>query len=222
MTFQYSLFDESAGNEYSVRSVPKKDTHYLLLNVHYARRIPSIVHAFGLFRGAELVGVITYGIPPSPTLCTGVCGAEYRPQVLELNRLCLVSNEPNEASMLVGKSLKLLPPKRIIVSYADSDQNHLGVIYQATNFLYTGCNKPRVDWAVRGLEHMHQKSISNMVAGSENPLEAIKEKFGDDFYYKQRSVKHRYIAFTGSKTDKKVLRNALKYPTLPYPKVEKA
>jgi hypothetical protein len=61
-----------------------------------------------------------------------------------------------------------------------------------------------------------------MVSGAENPLQAIKEKFGDDFYYKQRSVKHRYITFTGSKTDKKVLRNALKYPTLPYPKVETA
>ena len=218
MQFQYSLFDSEDNAEYSVREIPKSDTHYLLLNVHYARRIPSIVHAFGLFRGKELAGVITYGIPPSPTLCSGICGEEYARNVLELNRLCLVDNKPNEASMLVGKSLKLLPPKRIIVSYADTDQKHLGIIYQATNFLYTGSNKPRVDWAVRGLEHMHQKSISNMVAGSDNPLQAIKDKFGDDFYYKQRSVKHRYIIFTGSKTDKKFLRSQLKYPVLPYPK----
>ena len=221
MSQQHTLFDSVAGDqgeEYSVRAIPKPDTHYLLLNVHYARRIPSIVYAFGLFKGEKLKGVITYGIPPSPNICKGVCGEEYRSNVLELNRLCLVENRPNEASMLVGKSLALLPPKKIVVSYADTNQEHLGVVYQATNFLYTGCNKPRVDWAIRGLEHLHPKTISNMVAGAESRMAALKEKFGDDFYYVQRSIKHRYIIFTGSKSDKRALRNALKYEVLPYPK----
>ena len=220
---QSTLFDsieDGQDEQYEVRAIPKKETHYLLLNVHYARRVPSIVYAFGLFKGEKMVGVITYGIPPSPTVCKGICGEELRANVLELNRLCLVNNKPNEASMLVGKSLALLPPKRIIVSYADTKQDHLGVIYQATNFLYTGCNKPRVDWAIRGLEHMHPKSISNMVAGAESRIEALKERFGDDFYYVQRSIKHRYIIFTGSKSDKKALKKLLKYEVLPYPKKE--
>jgi hypothetical protein len=217
---QGSLFETDGDRSYTVRAIPKKDTHYLLLNVHYARRVPSIVHAYGLFLGEQLMGVITYGIPASPSLCTGVCGEQHRAQVLELNRLCLVENNPNEASMLVGKSLAMLPPGRVVVSYADTDQKHLGVIYQATNFLYTGCNKPRVDWAIRGLEHMHPKAISNMVEGAEKRIEALKEKFGDDFYYRQRSVKHRYITFTGSKSDKRYLRSQLRYETLPYPKTK--
>lgn len=220
LQYQSSLFDDPSA-AYTVREIPKHDTHYLLLNVHYARRLPSITYAFGLFLGGELRGVVTYGSPPSPSLCIGLCGAEMAGNVLELNRLCLVDNKPNEASMLVGKSLKMLPPKRIIVSFADTTQDHLGVIYQATNFLYTGLTAVRNEWAIKGKEHLHSKTLTGMVAGSEKgSVEAIKEMFGDDFYYRPRSRKHRYVIFTGSKTDKKVLRNALKYPVLPYPKTQ--
>ena len=49
-------------------------------------------------------------------------------------------------------------------------------------------------------------------------LESIKEKYGDDFYYTERSRKHRYIYFHGSKTDKKVMLSKLMYKIEPYPK----
>ena len=217
MDYQNSIFDV-ADNNYYVREISKKETYYLLLNVHYARRLPPMSYAYGLFFGMELVGVITYGMPASPSLCVGVCGKEYRENVLELNRLCLVNNKKNEASMLVGKSLKMLPPRKIIVSYADTNQDHLGIVYQATNFIYTGITKARKEWAVKGLEKMHTKALSNTVSGMDNPLQALKDKYGDDFYQRERSQKHRYVMFTGNKTDKKELKLALKYPEMPYPK----
>ena len=80
-------------------------------------------------------------------------------------------------------------------------------------FLYTGLSANRVDWTVKGLEHKHSKAISYGMT-----LESIKAKYGDDFYYTERSRKHRYILFHGSKTDKKVLNSKLKYEVLPYPK----
>ena len=49
-------------------------------------------------------------------------------------------------------------------------------------------------------------------------LESIKEKYGDDFYYTQRSKKHRYIIFHGTKNDKKILKSKLMYKIEPYPK----
>ena len=49
-------------------------------------------------------------------------------------------------------------------------------------------------------------------------LESIKEKYGEDFYYTERSRKHRYIFFHGSKTDKKIMTKKLLYGVLPYPK----
>jgi hypothetical protein len=118
--------------------IEPNQTYDWLLNVHYAKRIPQIMKAFGLYDGDALIGVVTYGIPASPSLCMGICGKEYSDKVLELNRLCLMNNDKNQASMLVSGSIKLLPKPTIVVSYADNAQGHVGYVYQATNFLYTG------------------------------------------------------------------------------------
>jgi hypothetical protein len=196
-----------------VIQIQPKETYQWLLEKHYAKRIPQIMHAFGLYVDGVLKGVVTYGIPASPTLCMGICGKEYSDKVLELNRLCLMENNKNESSFLVSNSIKLLPKPTIVVSYADTSQGHVGYVYQATNFLYTGLSANRVDWTIKGMEHKHSKTISDGMT-----LESIKEKYGDDFYYTERSRKHRYILFHGSKTDKKIMRKLLKYNIEPYPK----
>lgn len=205
---------------YSVVPIPKKDTHWFLLNIHYAKRIPQIVHSFGLYemknKKKKLKGVITYGIPASVTLCKGVCGEEWKSNVLELNRLCLVENKKNEASRLVGASLKLLPKPTIVVSYADSSENHTGFVYQATNFVYTGLSDKHKVWYVKGKEHIHPRALCHS-----GTLKELKEIYGDLLYSKERSRKHRYIYFVGNKTEVKKMKNALRYKTMPYPK-EKA
>ena len=197
-----------------VRPIQNHETKTWLLNKHYAKRMPSISYAFGLYDD-ELVGVCTFGSPPSPSLCTGVCGEEHRDKVVELNRLILDTDKPNSASTLVSHSLKMLPKPSIVVSYADTTQGHVGYIYQATNFLYTGLSEPRIDWAIKGLEHLHSKTISEGMT-----LETLQEKYGDRFYHRQRDRKHRYIFFTGSRLQKKKLHKLLKYKTEPYPKGE--
>jgi hypothetical protein len=210
--WQPSLFatDESG---YEVREISSKETHWWMLNIHYARRIPSITYAFGLIKDGELVGVVSYGTPASNTLCRGICGDDYEKTVVELNRLVLRDNLPNEASRLVGKSLKMLPTPLIVVSFADTKQDHLGIVYQATNFLYTGLSTKRNEWAVKGMEHIHSRTLSHG-----NTLDSIKEKYGDDFYYRERSRKHRYIILLGNKTEKRKMRSLLRYEVQPYPK----
>jgi hypothetical protein len=196
-----------------VLPIKNEETYAWLLQKHYAKRIPQIMYAFGLYDDERLVGVVTYGIPASPSLCMGICGKEWSDKVLELNRLCLQDNTKNQSSFLVSNSIKLLPKPTIVVSYADTGQGHVGYVYQATNFLYTGLSANRVDWTVKGLEHKHSKTLSDGMT-----LESIKEKYGDDFYYTERSRKHRYIYFHGDKKQKKLMRNLLKYEVLPYPK----
>ena len=121
-----------------VLPIDRKSCAPFILGIHYAKRWPSISYAYGLFDGQELIGVVTYGTPPSAPLRKGIAGDEFKADVLELNRLCLKYNRKNEASKLVGGSLRLLPKNRIIVSFADTQQGHTGVVYQATNFMYCG------------------------------------------------------------------------------------
>ena len=171
------------------------------------------MYAFGLYENESLIGVMTYGIPASPSLCMGICGKEYSDKVLELNRICLENNEKNQASYFVAKTLQLLPKPTIVVSYADTAQGHVGYVYQASNFIYTGLSANRVDWTIKGQEHKHSKTISDG-----KTLEDIKAEHGDDFYYVERSRKHRYIFFVGTSKQKKEMLSKLNYQVEPYPK----
>ena len=202
-----------------VRPISRNECAPFILEIHYARRWPSISYAFGLFDSEELVGVCTYGTPPSTTLRRGIAGDEFKDRVLELNRLCLKYNRKNEASRLVGKSLKLLPTNRIIVSFADTSENHTGIVYQATNFYYTGLSAKRTDWKIKGREHLHGQTVSDEFRGVKNRAKAMRDKYGEDFYLAPRPRKHRYLRIIGSKGFRRDVLDSLKYPIQPYPKV---
>ena len=203
---------------YSVRKIARNDCAEFVLEIHYAKRWPSISYAFGLFMDDVLVGVVTYGTPPSATLRRGIAGEDYIGDILELNRLCLKHNRKNEASMLVGRSLKMLPKNKVVVSFADTQQGHVGCVYQATNFLYCGLSAKRTDWKVRGLEHLHGQTIADQFRGVNNRAEAMRQKYGDDFYLAPRPRKHRYVYITGSKSYKRRVLSSLRYSQEPYPK----
>ena len=205
---------------YEAKSIENSQTKEWLLHKHYAKRTCSISYAFGLFEGLQLIGVCTFGKPPSPPLCVGVCGSENSDFVYELNRLCVNDGLPkNTLSYFVSQCLKMLPPL-IIVSYADTSQNHNGYIYQATNWIYTGLSAKRTDWKVKGKEHLHGITIADEFRGKANRVLLLKKKYGDSFYLKDRPRKHRYIYFVGSKTQRKKWRQKLNYKEQPYPKGE--
>lgn len=201
----------------TVTEVSSAEVEPWLLNRHYARRLCPISYAFGAWQETKLVGVVTYGTPLSSTLRSGVCGDAWKHCVLELNRLCCDSVK-NLASILVGRSLSMLPKPSIVVSYADTKQGHVGYIYQATNFLYTGLSANVKDWAIKGLEHLHNATIGDETRGMQNRTAFMREKYGDAFYLKERSRKHRYVYFCGNNKQKKQMKNALKYTIEPYPK----
>jgi len=205
-------------SDYDVGVISRNDCEKFILDIHYAKRWPSISYAYGLFYKDELVGVVTYGSPPSSTLKRGIAGDDYKSDVLELNRLCLLNNKKNEASFLVSRSLKLLPRNKIVVSFADTSQEHLGVVYQATNFLYCGLSAKRTDWKVKGKEHLHGQTIADEFRGQKNRSKLMREKYGDDFYLSPRPRKHRYILPIGSKKYIRNVINELKYKVVDYPK----
>jgi hypothetical protein len=202
-----------------VMPMPGAETESWLLNRHYARRMCPISYAFGAYRGPELIGVVTYGTPASAPLRSGICGQEWADKVLELNRLCC-ENSKNIASLLVGRSLRLIPKPMVIVSYADTAQGHIGYVYQATNWLYTGLSAKRTDWKIRGQEHLHGATIADQSRGQENRSEWMRQKYGDDFYLEDRPRKHRYVFPCGNRKQRAAMVAALRYPVEKYPKGE--
>jgi hypothetical protein len=206
----------------SVDVIGARECYWFLMHRHYAKRVPSITHAFGLldggFMSSTIRGVVTFGTPASATLRDGVAGPEYSAIVLELNRLALLDNQPNEASRLVSGALRLLPSPTIVVSYADCSQGHVGYVYQACNFIYTGLSAKRTDWKIKGLEHLHGQTIADISRGQIDRVGYMRDKFGDDFYLEDRSRKHRYLYLIGDRRQRAAMKAALRYKTEPYPK----
>jgi len=196
---------------YKVLQIKSRETYSWLLNKHYAKRIPHIMFSFGLYNEKNLIGVLTYGRPASNALCVGVCGREYSEYVFELNRLCLLNNKKNEASFFISKTLKLLKKPKIIVSYADTNMNHNGYIYQATNFLYTGMSTKRTEWRMKG-SNRHSKTITEQ--------STLEDRIKNTELYErvERPRKHRYIYFAADKKTKKLFYSKLNYKIKQYPK----
>jgi hypothetical protein len=185
---------------------------------HYLHRKAPCTFAFGMFDLiGQLVGVVIYGVPASSTLLKGICGPDEAQNVYELTRLWVDDSVPkNGESWLIGQTLKQLD-REIVVSFADSSADHVGYVYQATNFIYTGLSAKFKDPKVKGLEGQHHATYANGLTNAE-----VIEKFGDRVYWVERPRKHRYIYFNASKTRKKILMSKLRYKSMPYPKIHAA
>ena len=191
-----------------MKEIDSKTAIEFLLPRHYSGRTPPISKAYGWYDSSDisnnsLVAVCTFGKPASPFLCKGVCGDNYSSSVYELNRLCRIDEWHEQLSQFVGFCLRdLCKQNWIIISYSDTGMNHHGYIYQACNFIYTGCTKPRTDmWTPDKKHPRHYKQ---------------EDQSG---YRRVRTAKHRYIYFcTKDKKLKQEWLEHLNYPICEYPK----
>ena len=215
----------SIKDNYYIKEIDHKTAMNIVIKCHYAHRSAPYTRAFGLFSKSphRIVGVVIYGSPVSNGLCEQICGVEEKYNVYELTRLYVDDGlEKNLESFLVGNTLKMLD-KEIIVSFSDIAYNHVGIIYQATNFYYTGITQGNhTDYVEveKDGKVLHHKSVSERYGGVEGIRQAMAN--GANIYAKERSHKHRYIYFNCDKKRKKELLAKLKYEILPYPKQEGA
>lgn len=198
----------------NVQQIPNEEAYQWVIQKHYAHRMPCVQYAFGLFENNLPIGVVTFGPTPTPAVSQNILGPEWANKIYELNRLVVDSKEKNAASFLVSHALKLMPHPSCIVSYADGGMGHIGYVYQATNFLYTGAVTAHdSEYIVNGVKtHAHTLTARGHTAvkqwAKENNIEEVKPK-----------PKHRYVYFLGSKTEIKAMRKLLRYPVLSvYPK----
>lgn len=186
---------------------------------HYAHRVPSIVAAVGMYVDDVLAGVVTYGIPAVPNV-QRACGEEWRLRTLELNRLFIHDwAGRNSESWLIGQSFQWLadrwPSYCVLVSYADTAHGHVGRIYRATNWLWTGYSREGCEGFQVGRNTIHAKDMNNR-HGTRAVARILELYPGAEVI--PGAPKHRYVTFLGTRREKRALRKALKWPVLPYPK----
>ena len=200
----------------------------LVIKHHYLHRKPLVSWAFGIIRDGETVGVCTFG-KPMWSVQVGVTGGSlwdvrknkgrWR-DVFELNRLWIADDVTDHCieSKFVAwclRELKKENPNLILTSYADGSvtnsvtrKNHVGMVYQAGGWIYTGLSSPWVDITIEGKDH---RSVPKKMQGDK--IGNRRTWAGVSAVRKTRSRKHRYVMFL-SPEDKELLA----WDRLPYPK----
>ena len=134
--------------EYKIKQITYSEAMNIVVKNHYLHRKAPCSIAFGLLLNNEIKGVVCYGTPSSSSLRIGIAGKENAYNVIELTRLWIDDCVPrNGESYLIGNTIKHCG-KEIVVSYAEIQQGHLGTVYQATNWLYTGLSAKRTNWTL--------------------------------------------------------------------------
>ena len=202
----------------SARFITQKTAANMVSEFHYAHRVPSISYAIGLYVDDILAGCITYGMPASSKTRRAICGEKYKDLVFELNRLyCHNWVGRNSESWLIGQSFKLLPKPLILVSMADTGQNHIGYIYQATNWIYVGLSDSSGCFSkieINGKERTSKSFYDELGTQSKD---VILKRYPNAIFHPY-TRKHRYVYFLGSKGKRKELRENLRWETSDYPK----
>lgn len=177
---------------------------YACKKFHYSGCTPSGGKlGYNVYENNEYCGVIIFSRGANNNLAKpyGLVIGE----VLELTRIALNGKQSNVSKPL-SIALKLLkrdlPLVKLIVSFADDRQSHIGTIYQATNWYYTGSLKSTPEYYYKG-KWRHQRYINSV-------LDTLKGFRGDK---RDGGKRLRYIY----PIDKK-LTDMCKLLSKPYPK----
>ena len=183
---------------------------------HYSKCLPvGKLFKIGAWEDGVFIGVVLFSRGANPHLASPY-GLD-QTECVELTRIAL-RNHKHFVSEIMMTAIKKLhefsPGIRLIVSYADPEQGHIGAIYQATNWIYTGHTHPDRKYLING-KYVHAKTIQ-----SEKPVGMSEQEYVFSKYKNAKRVhdmgKHKYLMPLDKKMRKLILPLAK-----PYPKKEK-
>ena len=200
----------------NVVPITKSQADTFVLVKHYSHRAPIFWVGFGLEIDGFLQGVCVFGQPSPPIQRHAFKDRDFR--LYELARLVVQTPQRNAASFLVGNSLKLLPAPCAVVSYADTEQSHCGIVYQATNWLYTGSTISHDKAYMVDGKRVHPMTLTSR--GITDPVRWAKE---NNIEMIKPFPKHRYFFLVGDRRAVRAMRAKLNYSVIDkYPKCNKA
>ena len=199
----------------NVRPIIHAAAKRLLVQNHYLHSFPGGTKlSFGIFYQSFLMGAITLGV--GPFLGYGLVDRATPEDCITLTRLWLADDLPrNSESHVIGilsRSLQKETSLKFVLAYSDPAAGHLGIIYQATNWLYTGLSSATPLYDIGdGILH-HSRSLAHGLG-----THSIRYLASQGISVKTvpQMAKHRYIYFLDQ-----AWRSRLMVPVLPYPKKE--
>ena len=195
-----------------LRNASPKAIRYACTHFHYAKAVPAVSYGYNVYEDGEWCGVILYGSGATPNI--GRPFGLVQGEIVELVRVAL-NGKQHTTSECVAASLKKLhndaPQIKMVVSYADADQNHVGTIYQATNWIYLGRvnENDRAAFIVNG-KKTHPRTVGSW--GGVQSLEWIREHVDANATEFITKGKEKYIYCFAKKLRKKWVKEHKPYP----------
>lgn len=128
--------------DYTIRHTNRSSISAFIEQNHYSGSINGCIadYCFSLHDGERMIGAMFYGRMAMAGQWKRF--AEMENDVTELRRLCCIDDTPkNTESYFIGATLRWLKRNtshKVVVSYADAEYGHTGVIYRASNFTLEG------------------------------------------------------------------------------------
>jgi len=214
----------------TVREISLSEARNLVVASEWLGNLGSSEFAFGLFFGEYLAGVVCFGSTAGTKVRASVLGSEHSNKVITLTRgCCLHWAHPHSGSFLVSAACREMTKKGYysVIAYADPGANERGVILRACNFLYCGMTSPtekfrRPDGKIYDARNVHLLTRDRRFGmlrykRSRAEQKQILIEQGCNFF-KDTGCKHRFVGIFGDRRTKKILRRALKWEVMDYPK----
>jgi hypothetical protein len=129
-------------NQLQVSLVPVKEIRRAIVTGHYSGVMPDACQeAFAAYTATGLLAAaVAYGPGGNSATFNAIIPGTNNKDAREMIRAwCHPDSPKNTASFVISKTLRMLPKQvRLVVTFADTGQQHLGTIYQALNFRYLG------------------------------------------------------------------------------------
>lgn len=217
------LVDEINLNAIRVERCAVKTIRRAIVTGHYSGVMPDACQeAFAAFNHMDgLIAAVAYGPGGNNKTFGAILPGADSKNARELIRLWVHPNAPkNTASAIVSRSMKLLPPQvDLIVTFADSGQEHVGTVYQALNFYYLGMSAQGIRYVDNSgievtsrLANVYRKRNPDKFGGMS--LKQIRECLGWKPVISY--PKHRYALGVG--VNKRKVNRLLSQMAKPYPK----
>jgi hypothetical protein len=189
---------------------------YACINWHYSKSIPAgKLVKFGVWENDKYIGCVLYG--------RGACNNLAKSLSLKVTECCelvrvALTKHKAPVSKIMAITLLLLkkqcPGLRAIVSFADSNKNHHGGIYQATNWIYIG----KTDIGDSGSYIINGKLVHGRSVGSaigSRAMNNVKKHYGEKVSRYASKGKHKYIYVLDKSIREKFLKIQKPYPKRP-------
>ncbi len=203
----------AALHDLRVVPIPFRVAKPLLVREHYLHSMPGGTRlAFGVLHDGRLMGALTLGA--GPKLAYRLVDGAGPADCATLSRFWLSDALPSNAeSRVLGVVLRALRRNtaiRFVVSYADPSRGHIGTIYQATGWLYTGLSSAMSLYDIGDGKLHHSRSLGHAFGShSVRHFEAHRVPVR----LVRQAAKHRYVYPLDP-----TCRDHLTAPILPYPK----